>query len=174
LQIIGFNSGNCNIFFTYQVIFLKYHLPHQPKFYKMKNVLLCAALSICMLNANSSNNVGKPLAFPIYEDPSKVLQLDQDGGKMSAATFKNQEYCRAELKDFDFDAHFDVISAKVYFSGANFRGTEFGSITGNSLKNIHDLKARCIPGSIVTFDEVKVMGPDKKLRTIPGATYILF
>ena len=93
---------------------------------------------------------------------------------MSAAAFKNQEYCRVELKDFEFEVQFNIVSAKVYFSGANFRGVETGAITSSSLKPVKDLKARCTIGSIVTFDEVKVIGPDNKIRTIPGATYILY
>lgn len=107
--------------------------------------------------------------------PAVVTFQNQPGtGRMSAITFKSQDYCRAELENFDFDAHFSIVSATVYFTGANFKGVEKGIITSNKLKPIESLKARCIPGSIVVFDDVKVKGPDDMLRTIPGVTYMLY
>lgn len=94
---------------------------------------------------------------------------------MRSIVFKSQEYCRAEMpKDFEFDVQFKVVSAKVYFSGANFRGVETGTITSNKLAPVKHLMDRCIPGSMVVFDDVKVMGPDKKVRTIPGLSLLLY
>ena len=93
---------------------------------------------------------------------------------MSATIFKNQEYCRVELKDFEFDVKFSVVSATVYFSGANFRGVEKGVINSSSLKPLSALMSRCIPGSMVVFDDVKVKGPDNEIRSIPGVAYRLF
>ena len=113
-------------------------------------------------NANASIHIGEP-------------QEPQNGSRMSAAVFKAQEYCRAELKDFEFDAHFVVVSAVVYFSGAGFKnGVEKASISSNSLKPIRTQMDKCMPGSIVIFDDVKVKGPDNLIRTIPGVSLILF
>ncbi|MGG9971976.1 GldM family protein [Ferruginibacter sp. SUN002] len=149
----------------------------------MKHPFLCALLSTCMLQANSQLAfVEQPKTsygyFSGSEMKSETTVLESqpgDGfGKMSATTFKNQEYCRAELENFEFDAHFSVIGATVYFSGANFKGIEKGTITSSSLKPLSALMARCIPGSIVIFDEVKVVGPDKKVRTIPGISLRLY
>ena len=98
----------------------------------------------------------------------------QDGGtKMRAAVFKAQDYCRAELKDFEFDIEYKVVGAVVYFSGTNFQNVEKGIITSNSLKPVKPKMERCAPGTIVIFDEVKVMGPDNIVRTIPGISLIL-
>lgn len=108
-------------------------------------------------------------------DPAVINFQDQPAdGKMSSVVFKNQEYCRAELPNFEFDVHFTVVSATVYFTGANFHGVEKGAITGSSLKPIKTLMQRSIPGSIVTFDDVKVKGPDDKVRTIPGVSLVLY
>jgi hypothetical protein len=67
-----------------------------------------------------------------------------------------------------------VVSATVYFSGANFIHAEKGFITSNSLKPIKHLMARCAPGSIVVFDEIKVKGPDNSISTIQGLSLSLF
>jgi hypothetical protein len=53
---------------------------------------------------------------------------------MTAGNFKSQQYCRAELENFDFAANFSVVSAKVYFSGANFPSTQQAPLSGNNLE----------------------------------------
>lgn len=100
-------------------------------------------------------------------------QQDPDAEKMLAVVFRSQEFCRAELKDFVFDVQFNIVSATVYFSGTNFKNVETGYITSNSLKPIRSLMARCAPGSMVIFDNVKAIGPDKLVRPIQGNSYVL-
>lgn len=93
--------------------------------------------------------------------------------KITSIAFKSQQYCRAEVKDFEYDARFSVVSATIYFSGANFKNVEKGTITSNNLEPVKKLMERCIPGSVVTFDDVKVIGPDNEVRTIAGTTFRL-
>lgn len=109
----------------------------------------------------------KILGFNISSQPGEGNE------KMLAVIFRNQEFCRAELKDFAFDVSFDVVSATVYFSGTNFKNVEKGIITSKSLKPIRSLMARCAPGSMVIFDNVKVIGPDKLVRPIQGLSIML-
>ena len=148
----------------------------------MKHLLLLPLLSVLILQGNGPlRSIEKNIKAndqPVYaDDHNKAmglnLQPDPGNEKMSAAEFKKQEYCYAELKDFDFDAHFSIISATVYFSGTNFRGVESGTINGPSLKPLNNLKAKCAPGTIVIFDNVKVKGPDQLIRTIKGTTIML-
>ena len=140
----------------------------------MKTVILFSLLSIPLLEVNNQLNHEYKLLPPVTEKQAVKTQPEPAYGKMSAIEFKSQDYCRAELTDFEFDAHFSIVSANVYFSGANFRGVERGTINSSSLKPINALKGRCIPGSVVVFDEIKVKGPDNSVRTIPGVTYKLY
>ena len=143
---------------------------------KLFIVPLLSIVSILTLsnqnNSTGNNNVelkaSKPSGLLLQPDPNQGV------GKMRSVVFKSQEYCRVELKDFEFDIHFSVVSATVYFTGANFKGVEKGFIVSNSLKPIKNLIDRCQPGSIVVFDDVKVKGPDNEIRTIDGVTYQLF
>lgn len=116
-------------------------------------------------------------AVSITTDRHEGLNIQapsQEGGtKMRSAVFKAQEYCRAELKDFEFEIQYKVVGAVVYFSGANFKNIVKTSISSNSLKPIKAEMEKCGPGTIVLFDEVKVMGPDNIIRTIPGISLIL-
>lgn len=109
-----------------------------------------------------------------HSEPAVLTLQNQAESRMTAIAFKSQEFCRAELKDFEFDVRFSVVSATVYFSGAGFNGVEKGTINSSSLKPVARLKEKCKPGSIVVFDEVKVKGPDNEIRGIEGVTYMLY
>jgi len=135
-------------------------------------------LPFLLVGFKPADNPSKPTIASFPDSKGRIMnignQTELGPNKMRSVVFKTQEYCRVELKDFEFDAPFSVLGAKVYFTGANFSNTEQGSITSNSLKPIRTLMDRCVPGSIIIFDEVKVMGPDNQARTIPGLTVILY
>ncbi len=92
---------------------------------------------------------------------------------MLAVVFKAQDFGRTELKGFEWEVEFNIVSATVYFSGTNFKNVEKGIITSKSLKPIRKYMDRCAPGSMVVFDNVKVIGPDKRVRSIPGLCLML-
>jgi hypothetical protein len=149
----------------------------------MKLLLLPLLSSICFTPINNQfTSIEKPTTatscLASKENKKENFEITfQDGAgykKISCVEFKNQDYCRAELENFEFDTHFTVVSATVYFSGTNFRNTEKGFIISNSLKPIKHLMDRCKPGSIVLFDEIKVKGPDNNVSTIQGLSLSLF
>jgi gliding motility-associated protein GldM len=118
---------------------------------------------------------GKSYSFPfrIKRIPDPIFKVGpSSGGAVQAAVFKAQQYCRAELENFDFDARFQVISATVYFTGAGFSVVQVANIDGNNLGALPQLPM-CRPGSSVIFDNVKVKGPDGTERTIPGPGFLL-
>ena len=99
------------------------------------------------------------------------------GGRMQSNIFKAQDFLRAELQNFDFDARFNVTGATVYFAGAGFANSgsiQTASITSGSLAPIKSKMDLCKPGSTVTFDDLKVVGPDGRTRTIPPVSFVLF
>jgi hypothetical protein len=147
----------------------------------MKLVILSSLLIAGILPANNkiSSVIGdKPVSdlvcsTEINSEKLNLFSQSPENEKMPAVIFRAQDVCRAELKDFEFDVQFNVVSATVYFSGTNFRGVETGFINSNSLKPIRNLMARCAPGTMVIFDNVKVIGPDKLIRPIQGTSYLL-
>lgn len=142
----------------------------------MKHVLLLSFLSMGILPVNSqmADDVSNFVTTESLSVSSAAGTPGQaDAEKMPAVIFRAQEVCRAELKDFEFDVHYKVVSATVYFSGTNFRMVETGYITSNSLKPIRNLMDRCAAGTMVVFDNVKVQGPDHVIRPIQGNSYLL-
>src|SRR6478735_6973059 len=109
----------------------------------MKYSLFPLLSGICFLPVNTKiPKIEKPMISHHYLRPAekeneglKINQQDEKGqARMRSIVFKNQQYCRAELEDFEFDFHYTVISATVYFTGKNFSTVEKATITSNSLK----------------------------------------
>jgi hypothetical protein len=148
----------------------------------MKQLILFSFLSLGILPVNNQMKsvAGNITAFNMisFKDGNSkgfnfFAQPSPENEKMLAVIFRAQDFCRAELKDFEFDVQFNVVSATVYFSGTNFKNVETGFIKSNSLKPIRSMMDRCAPGTLVIFDNVKVLGPDKQIRPIQGTSYLL-
>ncbi|MES2430636.1 MAG: gliding motility protein GldM [Bacteroidota bacterium] len=122
----------------------------------------------------TANGKSSSFDFRVKEIPNPVFKVGPGGTRMSAGQFKSQQFCRAELENFDFAANFSVVSATVYFSGANFSNVQTTTLNGNNLGGLSALMQRCGPGSAITFDNVKVQGPDGKQRTIQGVGIVLY
>ena len=106
-----------------------------------------------------------PFEFRIKKIPDPVFKIGSGKARVPAVEFKNQQFCRADLENFDFDLKFNIVSATVYFSGANFPNVTPFSLTGNNLSGMQSLMSRAGPGTSITFTSVKVQGPDG-VRTI--------
>jgi gliding motility-associated protein GldM len=105
--------------------------------------------------------------------PDPVFKVGSGKARVPAVEFKNQQYCRADLLNFDFDLRYTVVSATVYFGGAGFPNSAIGNITGGSLAGVAGLMAKCGPGSNIAFTNIKVQGPDG-VRAIDEAAISLY
>ncbi|MEP6926962.1 MAG: GldM family protein, partial [Ginsengibacter sp.] len=139
-----------------------------------KFIVKVSAVGKTTINVNADGK-NSSYDFRIKRIPDPILKVGpSSGGRMQSVVFKNQQFCRADLENFDFDARFSVVSATVYFSGANFSSVQTATISGGGLGGVSAQLARCIPGTSITFDNVKVQGPDGAVRTIPGPGFILY
>ncbi len=113
--------------------------------------------------------------FRVKNIPPPVLKVGPSGGgRVQSVVFKNQTFARADLENFDFEYHYSVVSATVYFSGANFPSVATATISGGNLSSIAAQMQRCIPGTSITFDNVKVQGPGGPVMSIQGPGFILY
>ncbi len=111
--------------------------------------------------------------FRVKRIPDPVFKVGpSSGGAIQAAVFKSQQYCRAELENFDFDARFQVVGATVYFTGAGFPVPQPATLQGNNLGALAQM-AQCKPGTSVIFDQIQVVGPDGSKRTITAPGFLL-
>ena len=112
---------------------------------------------------------GKTTSFPfrIKTIPDPVIKVGPSaGGKIQSVIFKSQPFVRADLANFDFKANFSVTGATMYFTGPQFRNTVAVNLTSGNMAAAKQYLDQCGPGSAVIFDNIKVVGPDGKTRTI--------
>ena len=121
----------------------------------------------------TADGKSSPFEFRIKRIPDPIFKVGpSSGGGIQAAVFKAQQFCRADLENFDFDARFQVVSGTVYFTGAGFPVTQMAELKGNNLGAIAQMQ-NCKPGTSVIFDNVQVMGPDGTKRTIQAPGFLL-
>jgi len=125
-----------------------------------------------MLNVTADGKTTQ-FEFRVKRIPDPVFKVGpSSGGAIQAAVFKAQQFCRADLENFDFDARFQVVGGTVYFTGANFPVPQSVTLNGNNLGSIAQM-AKCGPGTSVIFDQVQVVGPDGSKRTIQAPGFLL-
>ncbi len=113
----------------------------------------------------------------LIPDPIPTLGGDEvltTNGKGQKGTIKAKGGIVPLLKDFDFEARFNVLSYDFYLtSGGELlpaRGNP-GPMYSTAVTNLID---RAKPNDMMVFDNVKVRGPDGKTRKIPGMSFQIF
>lgn len=111
--------------------------------------------------------------FRIKYIPDPVLKVGMSKGpSMKAAEFKVQGGLRADLEDFLFDGvRYEVVSYRI---GIDAKGKEYVEGEANSayfpasaMAAIRSLR----PGDQVYFDNVRVKGPDGRVRDMPNINF---
>ena len=113
----------------------------------------------------------------LIPDPIPTLGGDEvltTNGKGQKGTIKAKGGIVPLLKDFDFEARFNVVSYDFYLtSGGELlpaRGNS-GPMYSSAVSNLID---RAKPNDLMVFDNIKVQGPDGKTRKIPGMSFQIF
>ncbi len=69
---------------------------------------------------------------------------------------------------------YEVVSATVYFLGANFTQVVTATLNGGDLKSIAEQVQKCMPGTTITFDNIKVKGDKGYYATEVGLSIVLY
>lgn len=110
-----------------------------------------------------------PTTFPfrVKRIPDPIIKVGPSGGgRMQAVVFRSQSFVRADLENFDFEAKFNVVGATVYFNIPGDRNVKQVTLNSGSLAGAQAYMSQLVPGSTVTFDNIRVVGPDGQTRTI--------
>jgi gliding motility-associated protein GldM len=111
--------------------------------------------------------------FRIKYIPDPVLKVGMSRGPfMKAAEFKVQGGLRADLEDFLFDGvRYEVVSYRI---GIDAKGKDYAEADANSayfpssvMPAIRSMRA----GDIVYFDNIRVKGPDGRVRDMPNVNF---
>ncbi|TWW01739.1 gliding motility protein GldM [Chitinophaga pinensis] len=121
--------------------------------------------------ANGKSMAGKEFRIKYIPDP--VLKVGMSKGPfMKAAEFKVQGGLRADLEDFLFEGvRYEVVSYRI---GIDAKGKDYAEGEANSayfpnsvMPVIRSLRA----GDIVYFDNIRVKGPDGRVRDMSNVNF---
>ncbi|MBV4357940.1 type IX secretion system motor protein PorM/GldM [Pinibacter aurantiacus] len=120
---------------------------------------------------------GKTSTFPmrckILPDPTAMVGTNK-GGSISSALFKAQGGMFARLLESEFDVKFEVLSYKLGANGGAFGTYQEAANEGPRWTGkASDIVTRATPGSSIFFDQIRVKGPDGKVRELPGIFFNL-
>ncbi|MCO6496930.1 MAG: gliding motility protein GldM [Chitinophagaceae bacterium] len=139
-----------------------------------KYVVRVEKLGNASITVNSDGKIST-YSFRIKDIPDPVFKVGPNAsGRVQSVVFKNQRFARADLENFDFEYKYNIVGATVYFTGANFPNPQQVTITSSSLAPLDAMLQKCIPGTTVTFDNVRVQGPGGPVRSIPGGGFLLY
>lgn len=120
---------------------------------------------------------GKTSSFPMrckmLPDPIPMVGQSK-GGAMPAATFKAMGGMMAKLLDSEFDAPYQVISYTLGANGGSFQTYQQAANEGPRWNGgAAAIIGRATPGTSVFFDQIRVKGPDGRVRELPGIFFNL-
>ena len=124
-------------------------------------------VSIILYNRSTSKEFGRS-TFRLKYIPDPVAKVGPSaGGNIYAVVLKNQQYIRAELENFDFNAMFGIDSFTIniirtdtcYFKEVINIGNKFGSEVIKALEGIKK-------NDIVIFKKIYALGPDGRTRIL--------
>lgn len=118
-------------------------------------------------------NDGKATPFKIrvkrLPDPVAMVGANT-GGAVSAAAFKAQGGVRAQLKDSDFDAPFQI---QGYTLGGYVNGTYIEQPVNGAQWGGNPIITNAKPGGVVQIFNVRAVGPDGATRKLPELAFRL-
>ncbi|MBL0145074.1 MAG: gliding motility protein GldM [Chitinophagaceae bacterium] len=95
-----------------------------------KRVVTVTTPGTASITVSAEGSTPTTFPFRVKTVPNPVFKVGDGKARMASVAFKGQQFCRAELENFDFDTRFSVVSATVYFSGAGFPNVATAPLNG--------------------------------------------
>lgn len=105
-------------------------------------------------------------------DPTPVVGRFQSGENVPASQFRVQGGVGAFLKDFFFDAQFKVTGFRITGDGEGFDDLMEANVQGNTWNGpAQNIVNRVRPGSFITIEDIRCVGPDGRTRKLPSLLF---
>ena len=129
----------------------------------------------CIINVQTSDGKNTPVKFRVRSIPNPTPMVGQrESGDVPAGEFKSQAGVRAILQNFFYETQFNVLSFRIVGDGAGFdEGVEEVNNTGAAWNECRKIISKSKPGSFITIDEIRAIGPDNRTRKLTPLVYSL-
>lgn len=128
----------------------------------------------CSINVSVSGKSAGSFPFRVRTIPDPVAMVGnaRSGDNISASAFRSQAGVRAILENFYYDAQFRVTSFRITGDGEGFEdlmeANNSGAAWNGPAQNIVN-KVR--PGSFITIEDIRAVGPDGRTRKLQPLLY---
>jgi gliding motility-associated protein GldM len=124
-------------------------------------------------NINVSSE-GKTSSFTFrvrtIPDPTPMVGQNKSGSNMAAGAFRSQAGVRAILENFFYETQFRVTGFRIIGEGEGY-GDDFMEAVNSGAAWSGQAQAivnRARPGSIITIEDIRAVGPDGRSRKLPS------
>jgi len=122
----------------------------------------------CIISVTTSDGKVTPMKFRVRSIPDPTPMVGQNkSGDMSAGAFKSQAGVRAIVENFFYETQFNVVSFRMTGDGDGFaEGIEDAVNTGAAWKEAQKIVNKARPGSFITIEDIRAVGPDGRTRKL--------
>ncbi|HSU28014.1 MAG TPA: gliding motility protein GldM [Chitinophagaceae bacterium] len=122
----------------------------------------------CTVSVRTVDGKVTPVKFRVRSIPDPTPFVGLSGsGDISAGAFKSQAGVRAIVQNFFYETQFNVTSFRITGDGDGFtEGVEEKINSGAAWNEARSIINKCRPGSFITIEDIKAIGPDNRTRKL--------
>jgi gliding motility-associated protein GldM len=122
----------------------------------------------CIISVTTPDGKVTPIRFRVRSIPDPTPYVGQvKSGEMGAGAFKSQAGVRALVDNFFYETQFNVTSFRITGDGEGFpEGVEEKVNSGAAWNEARAIIGKCRPGSFVTIEDIRAVGPDGRTRKL--------
>ncbi|MGH2553740.1 MAG: GldM family protein, partial [Chitinophagaceae bacterium] len=122
----------------------------------------------CIISVKTPDGKVTPIKFRVRSIPDPTPYVGQvKSGDMSASAFKSQAGVRAIVDNFFYETQFNVTSFRITGDGDGFdEGVEEANNSGAAWNEANKIIKKCRPGSFITIEDIRAVGPDGRTRKL--------
>ncbi|MBS1574782.1 MAG: gliding motility protein GldM [Bacteroidetes bacterium] len=129
----------------------------------------------CIVSVTTPDGKVTPVRFRVRSIPDPTPMVGQNkSGDMPAGAFKSQAGVRAIVENFFYETQFNVVSFRMTGEGDGFAdGIEDAVNSGATWKEAQKIVSKARPGSFITIEDIRAVGPDGRTRKLTPLIYNL-
>jgi gliding motility-associated protein GldM len=122
----------------------------------------------CIISVTTPDGKVTPMKFRVRSIPDPTPMIgNKKSGDIPAGEFKSQAGVRALVENFFYETQFNVTGFRITGDAAGFDdGIEDATNTGAAWKEAQKIINKCRPGSFVTIEDIRAVGPDGRTRKL--------
>lgn len=121
----------------------------------------------CVISVTTPDGKTTPVRFRVRSIPDPTPYIGTyESGDIPASVFKSQAGVRAYVKNFFYETQFNVTSFRITGDATGFEEVDEKINTGAAWNEARSIVNKCKPGSFITIEDIRAIGPDGRTRKL--------